>query len=408
MVSSARPPAPENELTQGEPLPAEELDSLSLAVGGLAHDVNNFLTGVLGNTELLLRKLSDDPECRSLAQEIERSALQAGELTRKILDYAGRGELVAKPVDLTALLQGMARLLETSTPKTAQLLWRLDESLPTLYGEAEGLRQLVVHLVQNAADALGGSRGYVSLSTGVQHLEAQELATLCAGHVLVPGRCVFLEVSDTGCGMDASLQRRIFDPFFSTKPAARGLGLTWALGVVRKHSGGIRLESAPGSGTTFRIYLPMAQPAATMAEPSSAGQFEKREDLEDRAAGCILVVDDEHFVRTVTQGILEDAGYDTLGAQDGQRALEIFEDRQGAVDLVVLDLTMPGMSGYETLRELRRLSPRVNVLLTSGYSEAPSADRASGDPQDGEPAAQFLRKPYRPQQLVEAVQRILS
>lgn len=408
MVSTARPPAPEAKSSAEDLACREDLNRLGLAVGGFAHDFNNFLTCILGNVELLLRKLPHDAASRSLAQDIERSALQASELTGKILDYAGRGELVAKPVDLTALLQGMTRLLGTSTPGTVQLLWRLDESLPSLHGEAEGLRLLVVQLVQNAADALEGSRGYVSLSTGVQDLEAVDLEALCPGHGMMPGRCVFLEVSDTGCGMDASLQDRIFDPFFTTKPASRGLGLTWALGVVRKHRGGIRLESAPGSGSTFRIYFPLAPPIDGATLSPDRDHIVAEDTTPDRGAECILVVDDEHFVRTVTQGILEDAGYGTLGAQDGHIALEIFERRRDEIDLVVLDVTMPGINGHETLDRLRLLAPEVKVIFTSGYSQGPSGDRASDESRSGESASDFLRKPYRPHQLIEAVQRVLG
>lgn len=421
MVSTTHSPAPNSKLAGTEEELNQEhkagldrasedegLHRLSLAMGGLAHDFNNFLTGILGSTALLLRQLPSDAASRPLAQEIERSALQATELTRKILDYAGRGELVAESVDLTSLLRGMARLLETSTPATVQLLWRLDDSLPTLYGEADGMRQLVVQLVMNAADALEGNRGYISLATGVQHLDVEDLDALRVGHGMDPGRYAFLEVSDTGCGMEASLQRQIFDPFFSTKTAARGLGLTWALGVVRKHGGGIWLDSAPASGSTFRVYFPLARPAVGVAEPEPRVESTGATESQERIQSCVLVVDDEHFVRTVTQGILEDGGFATLGASDGLSALEIYGEREKEIDLVLLDVTMPGMDGHETLRELRRLSPGVKVILTSGYSAESPVKNLSEEPHAEVNASLFLRKPYRPQQLIEAVQRVLG
>lgn len=380
-----------------------KLESLSRLAGGLAHDFNNFLTGILGNTQLILRKLDADSECRLLVQEIERSARHAGELTQEILNYAGRGQLSAKPLDLTELVRSMTRLLETSAPSNAQLMWRLDDDLPELFGDAASLRQLVLQLTLNAGHALDDDGGYVSLATGAQEVTPRILDELCPGHTLTPGAHVFFEVSDTGCGMDDAARRKIFDPFFSTKPGGRGMGLSTVFGTVRCHGGGIRLRTSAGSGTTFRVYFPVADTATVGDEAAAPQSTVVGTSGTQVAQGMILVVDDEHFVRTVAEGILKDEGFRTLGAADGLEALDLYGRYGHQIALVLLDLTMPGLNGLETLRRLRELAPGVEVIVTSGYNTLGDGESVG----DGRPVS-FLRKPYRPQQLVDAVREILE
>jgi len=270
---------------------------------------------------------------------------------------------------------------------------RYDEAIPPLAADAGQIQQVVMNLIMNASEALTAHTGKVVISTGVRDLQPGDLSVRQpTGEPLPPGRYVTLEVHDDGVGMDEALLSRIFEPFFTTKSTGRGLGLAATQGIVRGHRGGLRVVSAPGAGTTFTLLFPA----------SAEGLDERRIATTASPRDLVLVVDDEESVREVINSVLEAAGFDTLVAADGNSAVQLFRDNGAAIGLVLLDLSMPGLSGERTFEELRRLDSTVRVLLSSGYSEAEATRRFVGRGLAG-----FIQKPYRPEQLVDAVRRAL-
>ena len=374
----------------------QKLESLGVLAGGIAHDFNNLLVAILGNAGLALMELPPESPARQTVLAIETAAQRAAELTRQMLAYSGKGKFVIEQLNLSRVVEEMAHLLEISVSKRAVLKYRFAPDLPAIEGDATQLRQIIMNLITNASDAIGDRSGVISVSTGLIDADAAYLKTAYMDDDLPEGQYVYLEVADTGIGMDAETAARIFDPFFTTKFTGRGLGLAAVLGIVRSHRGAIKLSTAPGRGTTFTILFPAA---GAPAPPDPAPAPETASAPLPRAV--ILVVDDDETVRAVTRRMLELSGFTVLLAADGAEAVALYRERPG-IDLVLLDLTMPAMDGEETFRELRRLDPGVRVILTSGYSEQDAADRFAGTGLAG-----FIQKPYRPQDLIEKVRAAL-
>ncbi len=371
---------------------AQKLESLGVLAGGIAHDFNNLLVGVLGNAGLALLELPQDAPARQAIRDIELSAQRAAELTRQMLAYSGRGSFRLEPVDLSAVVEAMTQLLRGVISKQAQLSLRLTRDLPAVVADATQLRQVVMNLITNASDALDDRMGTITLETGVIEADRQVLASTYLDEALRAGQYVYIDVSDTGAGMDAATSARIFEPFFTTKFTGRGLGLSAVLGIVRGHRGAIALRSTPGGGTTFRVMLPASAsvvPLSTRPLPLALA----------RGSGRVLLVDDEEAVRGVARRVLERCGFDVVEATSGEDALARYQEQPEGVAAVVLDLTMPGLGGEATFRELRRLRPDLPVVLSSGYV-----------PDEGSTLAgiPFLAKPYRPTELVDAVKGAMT
>jgi two-component system, cell cycle sensor histidine kinase and response regulator CckA len=316
---------------------------------------------------------------------------------RQMLAYAGRAPVKLEERDLSTVVAATAELLRAVVSKKVELGLHLAAPMPALNGDGTQIRQVVMNLITNASDALADESGHVDLRTGTRELDAEEIAHLAVHDCMSPGRHVFVEVSDDGCGMEEGTCSRIFDPFFTTKFAGRGLGLASVLGIVRGHRGGIRVDSAPGRGTVFTVFLPTAARAALPPPPVAAATPEPW-----RASGQVLVVDDEPLVRGVTARILHTMGFDVLTAGDGVEALRIFRESQDRIATVVLDVTMPRMSGQEVLSELHRMNPDLPVILCSGFSEADiDAHAANGA------RVSFLEKPFREDDLVAKLRDVL-
>jgi CheY-like chemotaxis protein len=309
-----------------------------------------------------------------------------------MLAYSGKGQFVIEPLNLSKLVEEMAHLLEVSVSKEATLKYRFGPSLPSIQGDATQIRQVVMNLIINASDAIGVGSGVISVSTGLMHADRAYLEDAFVDEGLPEGDYVFLEVADTGAGMDVETQERIFDPFFTTKFTGRGLGLAAVLGIIRGHRGTVKLHSETGKGTTFKVLFPATEqqvtgvdaPARATAEGSYAGR-------------TVLVVDDDETVRSVTRRILETAGISVLLAEDGAGGIAEYSANPG-IDLVLLDMTMPRMDGDETFRELQRLDASVRVLLISGYNEQDATEHFAGKGLAG-----FVQKPYRLSELLEKI-----
>jgi PAS domain S-box-containing protein len=375
----------------------QKLESLGVLAGGIAHDFNNLLTSMLGHAALALRKLTSDSPARRNIEQIETAAQRAADLTKQMLAYSGKGQFVVQLINLTKVVEEMSQLLHTVISKKARLRFDFPDDLLTIEGDPGQVRQVVMNLITNASDALGDAGGTISLATGRTLVTPSEASGFLVGENLASGQYVFLEVSDTGSGMDAETKARMFEPFFSTKFSGRGLGLAAVLGIVRGHGGAISVESESGRGTTIRVLLPASsKPEERRARPASQrGKW--------RGSGTFLVVDDEKYVRIVAKTILEEVGFTVITAADGREGLETFRQHSDEVVGVLLDMTMPTMSGDEVFQEIRKAKPEVPIILSSGHDEE---DAVRGLEHRGR--AGFIQKPYQPHALVEKVREVLG
>lgn len=370
---------------------AQRMEALGVLAGGIAHDFNNLLVGMLGNASLALLKLPPESPARGEIERLLLAAERATDLTRQMLAYSGKGRFVVEAVDLAALVRDTAELIRTSLPRRGRLSFSFADELPAIEADATQVRQVVMNLLTNAAEALPPNGGDVKVDVAVSVIDERTAADAFADSDLAPGRFVVLEVSDTGSGMDDSTRRRMFDPFFTTKPNGHGLGLAAALGIVRGHRGAIRVYSETGRGTTVRVFFPSS--TGTLGDKSG-------ESLPRSAPppSTVLVIDDEVAVREFARAVLEHHGYEVLEANEGAEGLRVFATEGKRIGLVLLDLTMPGLDGEETFHELRLVAPKLPVILSSGYNEQQATSRFVGLGLAG-----FLRKPYRAEHLVEMV-----
>ena len=375
---------------------SQKLESLGVLAGGVAHDFNNLLTGILGNATLALDRLATGHPARAELERVILASQQAAGLTKQLLAYSGKGHFLVQPVCLAELVSEISQLIRTSVAKTVHLRLELKKELPPVEADLSQLQQLVMNLVLNAAEAVGEAIGTVRVTTGLQEVKESYLQNTIAADGISPGAYVYLEVQDTGCGMTEEIKSKIFDPFFTTKLSGRGLGLAAVLGIVRGHRGAIQVVSTPGQGTTFKVLLPAAigrtvEPRVERPAPDVTG------------TGSLLVVDDEEFVRRFAKGVLERCGYKVLEAANGQEAVELFRQEAGQIAGVLLDMSMPVMSGEEALRHLKEIRSDVRVVLSSGYDEADAVQRLAGDG-----SVDFIQKPYTPAALAEKMKKTLA
>jgi signal transduction histidine kinase/CheY-like chemotaxis protein len=364
----------------------QKLESLGVLAGGIAHDFNNLLTAILGSASLAKLTLPPGSEAAPLLGQIESASHRAADLCRQMLAYAGRGQFMIDQADLTQLARDSVPLLHLSISKRAQLQLNLAEQpLPVLI-DCTQVRQILMNLVINSAEAMSEGGGVITLSSGAMTADAAYLAAARTSTDAKPGEYYYLEVADTGLGMNQETLAHIFDPFFTTKFTGRGLGLAAVLGIVQGHHGALHVASQPGAGSTFRILFPPAPAAPNGASPIDGSAT--AQPLGGRS-GTVLVVDDEAHVRQTAAGLLQRLGYQTIEAGDGPQAIAVFAARPDAFKFVLLDLTMPGMDGSQTLAELQRRKPGVAVIVMSGYSEQETSRRLQGRGILG-----FLPKPF--------------
>jgi PAS domain S-box-containing protein len=371
-----------------ESLARQKLESLGVLAGGVAHDFNNLLGSVIANSELVLSELPDGSPAAYGVESIKTVAGRAAEIVRQMMSYAGHGDTVFEPVDLSALLHEMVEFLKVSISKRATLKITLPQELPAVRANAAQLRQVILNLITNASEGLGEQEGVISITAArLQSGPSDSAPNLCRGDY------VRLEVSDTGCGMTEETQSKIFDPFFSTKFAGRGMGLAVVKGVVHSHDGAINVVSAPGRGSRFEILLPCSSEPAKEGHDkagfSAAGEVVS-------SSGAVLIVEDEHTLRAAVSRMLRRKGFTVFEAADGDAGASLFRDKAPQIDVVLLDLTLPGLSGGELLRELRRLQPDVTVIVTSAYSRE-QAQTTLG----AQPPSLYIRKPYQVKELTD-------
>ncbi len=375
---------------------SQKLESLGVLAGGIAHDFNNLLQGIMGNTELALLRLPDEAPGHKYLRAVESLTQRAAHLAGQMLAYSGQSALITEPVDVTALISDCSERLRQSVPPNVRLVTTPGPDVPPVMGDRRQLEQVLQSLVANAAEAIGGRQGQVTIAAGAAHLDRQYLASTYIDEDLPDGEYVSIEVQDDGAGMDATTAARIFDPFFTTKFAGRGLGLAAALGIVRGHRGAINVYSELGHGTVVKVLLPAA-------ETRRDAPVELHAERRGTATALILLVDDEPEIRDVGEAVLLSHGFTVLTVADGEEAVAVARRERHRIDLVLMDLTMPGIGGDGALEVISGELPQIPVIVCSGFGEETARKRL------GErPVAGFLRKPYSVRQLLEAVDRALG
>ncbi len=370
----------------------QKLESLGLVAGGIAHDFNNLLTGILGYANLIGADADEDSDQALFAHEIGRAAGRAADLCSRLLTYSGRRPLAKEEVDLNEVLEEAAALLRASLPKSTRLEFALDEERLPIEADPLEVQQVAMNLLINASESLEGRPGVVRVRSGARVFTRSELREGLGSDDPPAGRYAFLEVRDEGVGMDADTLARVFEPFYSTKLSGRGLGLSVALRIVRHHGGVLRVESQPGVGTTIGALFPHR--AATGRNPVTSA--ERRGLGELRAT--VLVVDDEESVRHVARQILERAGAVVIDVPDGEAGLAAFARLGDEVDVVLLDLTLPGLHGTEVARAMHEERADCPIVLMSGFSTEPALPYH----------VPFLRKPFDAASLLSTLNACLA
>ncbi len=384
----------EKKKLQKQVLHAQKLESLGILAGGIAHDFNNILAGILGHVELALRDMSAESVLRNRLEQIRTSSIRASELTGQMLAYAGLGKFSIQPANLSSLAEDTGKLMELSIPKKHILKYNFHENLPLCYCDISQLRQVIMNLIINASEAIGEKDGIITITTGTMKCDTAYLAESYLHENLLEGLYIYIEITDTGCGIPKDNQDKIFDPFFTTKFTGRGLGLAAVLGIIRYHRGTIKLSSEPDRGTTIRLLFPAF---TFIAEEKT----EKHSEINlPKWKGKILVVDDEECICIVTKAILEELGFTVITAGDGKEGLELFKKHEEEICAIILDITMPKMSGIEALQEIRLINNNVKIIITSGYEgKAAFKDYIEGK------TDWFLQKPFEIKELVEILEK---
>ncbi len=372
---------------------AQKMESLGVLAGGIAHDFNNLLMGVLGNADLALINMTKEAPGRENIYNIQIAAERAAELAGQMLAYSGKGRFVVKCMDLQFLVEEMVHLIESAISKKAIITYDFAIEVPPIKADPTQMRQVIMNLVINAAEAIGDKNGVIAIRTGSMECDRAYLNGTHVDSDLEEGTYSYFEVSDTGSGMDRETISKIFDPFFSTKFTGRGLGLAAVLGIVRGHKGVIKLSSEPGRGTTFKALFPAVKDSVDYPREQPDQKPDRR--LKGRT---VLLVDDEETVRKVGKEMLKALGLNAVTAVDGIEALAIFKKTPDKFDHILLDLTMPHLNGEETYREMRRIKKDISVILSSGYTEQDLITRFAGKGFAG-----FIQKPYSVKRLEETL-----
>ena len=377
---------------------AQKMEAVGRLAGGVAHDFNNILTAIKGNAELLLAGDASETEAREDLREINRSADRASALTRQLLAFSRQSIVKPRPLDLNALIAETQRMLRRILGERIALETDLAHDLGTILADPGQMEQVLMNLVVNARDAIG-ERGRIVLRT--TNAEITEPQAAAYSYRVVPGPYVALSVIDTGTGMDAETAQQIFEPFFTTKPQGigTGLGLSTAYGIIKQARGYIWVDSEPGHGTTFLIYLPRV---ATAPEHEPAAHHDEPKRLPS-GSETILVVEDEDAVLSLARKVLERQGYHVLTAARGREALRLAREHAGPIDLLFCDVVMPDLTGKEVTERVVRLRPGISTIMTSGYAEHVLAHDGVVDA-----GVEFLEKPYTPAGLLGKVREVLG
>ena len=372
-------------------LHTQKLESLGMLAGGIAHDFNNILMVIMGNAELALMHIDKKSPVANNLNQIEHASARAADLATQMLAYSGKGKFIIESINLNRLIEDMHQMLEVSVSKKAMLKLDLSPYLPPIEADPTQMQQIVMNLVINASEAIGDRNGFITVTTRRIEYKKKVLREYWKDWDIGEGLYVYLEVSDSGCGMNDETLKKIFDPFFSTKFMGRGLGLAAVHGIVRAHKGAISVDSKPDKGTSFKLLLPASGEPAELSVNNDHQACLKAE-------GKVLLVDDEEMVRSIAKNMLNELGYDVIMACDGIEALEVFKATPD-ISFVILDLTMPHMDGKQCFQELRKIKPDTKVFISSGFSVHEISQETAGSGLAG-----VIQKPYKLSVLKESLQ----
>ncbi len=383
---------------ESQMLHVQKLESLGVLAGGIAHDFNNILMAIIGNADLALMTMTSAPSASNYIHEIKHAARRAADLAHQMLAYSGKGHFIIEPLDINKSICEITALLDVSVSKKATLNLELTDDLPRVKADSTQLCQIIMNLVINASEAIEDNNGNISIHTGVVDCNRSFFSKAWIDDKLPEGKYVYIQVTDTGCGMDKDTQTKLFEPFFTTKFTGRGLGMSAVLGIIRGHKGTITVHSEPGKGSTFTVYLP----AADCSENSPLTQAVYEQSCLNMT-GTILLVDDEEIIRHMVSTMLEMFGFKVLMASDGIEALERYKQSADKIVCVLLDLTMPRMDGEQTFLQLRQMNPDLPIIISSGFGEQ---DIASKFIEKG--LAYFIQKPYQMNKLEQKINEVLG
>lgn len=371
----------------------QKLETLGVLASGIAHDINNLLLTILGNADIALYKLSQESPLYKLINNIKTASLRASGLTNQMLAYSGKGSFIVEPIDLNKLVDEMAILLKISISKNIILKFSFAENLPTIEADAAQIRQVVMNLITNASEAIGENSGVIEIKTGVMVADTNSFVEKNLQDI----NYNYIEISDTGCGMDKKTRDKMFDTFFTTKLTGHGLGLSVVNEIVHGHNGIINVHSEPENGTKFTVFFP------------SSGKPLKTEDEADlminhtyASGSTVLIVDDEKDVREVAKTMLETMDFKVYTASSGRAGVEFFRDNAGKIDIILMDMTMPNMNGEEVVRKMRKINADVPIILSSGYSEH-DVKQAFKE----KDLAEFIQKPYQMKTLIKKIDMVM-
>jgi len=373
---------------------AQKLESLGVLAGGIAHDFNNILCVIMSNCSLA--KLRPHMAGEFLP-EIDKAAQRAADLCRQMLNYAGKSSLTFTQVKMTALVDDMIKMLKATINKNVTITSNFSADIPSIRGDASQLRQIVMNLIINASEAIGEEHGDIRVSLAETTVVEGKSDKDHIGKSIPVGQYVCLEVADNGCGMDDDTRQRVFEPFYTTKFTGRGLGMSAVLGIITSHKGALQFTSQQGSGTTFKVYLPVQN-----GEPTgdSLAHFSL---VSWQGSGTILLVEDEPQLSMVAKALMQALGFSVIEAVNGKEALELYQKNAEYITLVVTDIGMPIMDGYELFRKLKDIVPELPIIISSGFGDTLVSSRiATGE------AAGFLSKPYSFDNLREVLKSVVE
>ncbi len=377
---------------------AQKIRAIGMLAGGIAHDFNNILSSILGYVSMLKERLSSNPELEAETKRalaiIESSAERGAELTRQLLGFAMKGKFTPRVVDLNELVKENIEMVKRTIGKNITVTGQFDEDLPCIKADPSQITQVLMNLCINARDAMpdGGELTIQTKKNPSIPFEFKNSFKNCKHGV------VLLSVRDTGVGMEEEVLSRAFEPFFTTKEPGKGtgLGLSTVYGIIKNHGGEIQIESRPGKGTEVKIYLPATGERAVEEKPEVALARD-----EDREMLNIMVVDDEVFVREFLTEAIKSFGHRVIECSSGAEALSVYEEEDERIDLVILDMLMPGMDGKETMSRLKKKDPGVKVIIASGYLPDEDAEELAKMGVDA-----LLRKPFRIEELRKAIEQV--
>ncbi|HXE97504.1 MAG TPA: ATP-binding protein, partial [Dongiaceae bacterium] len=382
----------------------QKLESLGVMAGGIAHDYNNLLHSILGNIELASMKLDPDSASQKYIANAISSSKHAARLTNLMLTYVGKGFITKKELNLNDLLRENADMLMTAATSAISTELRLSAELPVILADEAHIQQIVMNLIINASEAILEQPGLIRITTGVQSCDQSCLSASLLNEKPEPGRYVFLDISDNGCGMSKETLARLFDPFFTTKFTGRGLGMSAVMGIIRMHCGALFVESEPGKGTTFRALFPVSESALpTAVQESITPTREQCIAPVKPLSGVALVVDDEKPVLRICKKMLELCGFTVITACDGIDAVTKFREHVDEIAVVLMDLTMPNMDGITAMGEILSIRPNTRVILSSGFNKEELSERIASQ---AAPSG-FIRKPYSMNVLESELRRVM-